>query len=107
MAHMVYIKQMWERRRGINPVVGSDSLDSGPPKHNSCCVCTSNFTCFKHTHTSRDEFFVFSGTLSGASVHRASVLRFKYDGVVSPGAIIEGLSTDEFSGLLVKHSCSS
>lgn len=42
VAHVVYIKQMWERR--INGVVGSDSLDDSPPKHNSLCVCTSVFT---------------------------------------------------------------
>lgn len=60
------------------------------------------------THTRlANGLFVFSGTLSGASVHRAGVLRFKSEGVVSPGATVEGLSADEVSGLLVKHSCSS
>lgn len=38
-----------------------------------------------NTHTRLGNgLFVLSGTLFGASVHCAGVLRFKYDGVVSP-----------------------
>lgn len=59
MAHMVYIKQMWEQHHRIILVVGSDSLDGSPPKHNSCCVCTSVFTSLQHTHVSKTHSLSF------------------------------------------------
>lgn len=92
---------MWERHTRIILVVGSDSLDGSPPKHNSCCLYQCVHTFPTHTRL-KDALFVFSGTLSGASVHPSDVLSFKSDGVISSRSGIEVLSADErnFLGFL-------
>lgn len=62
MAHLVHVRQMWERQNWIHLVVGSDPLDGSPPKHTAAvfvpaCSQLSN----THTHTRlADALFVFS-----------------------------------------------